>query len=59
MSGIGAVHRHDHPLVTADLDFFGAGHALNQIDGGRARKLLEAFSAGRWHRRVQVSDAPV
>lgn len=34
-------------------DFFGAGHTLDQIDGGRAKKLLQAFSAGRWHRRVQ------
>jgi Sensors of blue-light using FAD len=37
-------------------DFFEAGHTLNQIDGGRAKKLLQAFSAGRWHRRVQVHD---
>lgn len=38
-------------------DFFGAGHTLGQIDGGRAKKLLQAFSAGRWHRRVQPQDA--
>lgn len=38
-------------------DFFGAGHTLHQIDAGRAKKLLQAFSAGRWHRRTQAHDA--
>jgi hypothetical protein len=33
-------------------DFFEAGRTLDQIDGGRAKKLLQAFSAGRWHRRA-------
>ncbi|MFM2052172.1 MAG: hypothetical protein RL456_209 [Pseudomonadota bacterium] len=33
-------------------DFFGAGHLLAQIDHGRARKLVQAFGSGRWHRRL-------
>lgn len=32
-------------------DFFRGGTALSAIDSGRARKLLQAFGAGRWHRR--------
>jgi len=34
-------------------DFFEAGRTLSDIDGGRAKKLLQAFSTGRWHRRAQ------
>jgi hypothetical protein len=57
--GFARLDEADRAQIPGLNDFFGAGHALNQIDGGRARKLLEAFSAGRWHRRVQVSNAPV
>ena len=32
-------------------DFFRGGTALSAIDSGRARKLLQAFGAGRWRRR--------
>ena len=48
----------DRAQVPGLNDFFGAGHTLAQIDAGRAKKLLQAFSAGRWHRRAQVQGEP-
>ncbi len=33
-------------------DFFGHGGCLARLDVGRARKLLEAFGAGRWRQRL-------
>ncbi len=34
-------------------DFFTEGRCLADLDRGRARKLLEAFSAGRWRRALE------
>lgn len=48
----------DRAQIPGLNDFFEAGHTLAQIDGGRAKKLLQAFSAGRWHRRVQAHAEP-
>jgi len=33
-------------------DFFGEGSILTRVDTGRARKLLNAFAAGRWRARL-------
>jgi hypothetical protein len=33
-------------------DFFGEGTCLADVDAGRAKKLLKAFSAGRWRQSL-------
>lgn len=38
-------------------DFFGAGRSLADLDEGRARKLFQAFAAGRWRRRIEAAEA--
>jgi hypothetical protein len=38
-------------------DFFGARQCLQQLDAGRARKLLQAFGAGRWRTRLTMPVA--
>jgi hypothetical protein len=35
-------------------DFFQAGKCLTDVDAGRARKLLQAFAAGRWRTRLRT-----
>ena len=34
-------------------DFFGQGHSLTSLEPGRAKKLLAAFSQGRWRVRLK------
>jgi hypothetical protein len=34
-------------------DFFSGGSCFQELDVGRARKLLQAFSEGRWRARMQ------
>lgn len=34
-------------------DFFHGGHALANIEPGRAKKLIEAFAQGRWRARLR------
>ena len=50
------------PQQLADIaglnDFFAAGHCVQGLDAGRARKLLQAFGVGRWRTRLAVSAAP-
>lgn len=42
-------------MRTADLnDFFDAASCVEQIDGGRAKKLLFAFRSGRWRARLDT-----
>lgn len=50
-------------IETAGMnDFFGKGSFLHQLDRGRAKKLLTAFSDGRWRARLgepgQQATAP-
>jgi len=33
-------------------DFFAGGSCFSQLDAGRAKKLLAAFSQGRWHAKL-------
>lgn len=51
--GFARVDGAEYPDLPGLNDFFGAGRTLSDIDGGRAKKLLQAFSTGRWHRRAQ------
>ena len=37
--------------ATGMNDFFGQGSCFDQLDAGRAKKLLTAFRNGRWHAR--------
>ena len=46
----GIAHVPQGRMVFAQLTVRGC-EALSAIDSGRARKLLQAFGAGRWHRR--------
>jgi hypothetical protein len=46
--GFESVERADAQRVIGENDFFGSAACLEQINPGRARKLLIAFGAGRW-----------
>jgi len=37
-------------------DFFAQASCFDRLDGGRAKKLLAAFRAGRW--RARLGDTP-
>jgi hypothetical protein len=44
-------------IETAGMNnFLGQGSLLHQLDQGRARKLLTAFTQGRWRSRLSESD---
>ncbi|MDQ3005260.1 MAG: BLUF domain-containing protein [Chloroflexota bacterium] len=36
-------------------DFFGQGNSLNNLEPGRAKKLLSAFALGRWRAQLKGS----
>lgn len=40
-------------------DFFAHGACLDQLDGGRAKKLLSGFRDGRWRASLDGAPAPV
>lgn len=46
--GFEAVDRAKARELAGGNDFFAAGHCLEDIQPGRARKLLTAFRSGRW-----------
>jgi hypothetical protein len=46
--GFASVPRADAGQLVGENDFFGTARCLERIDGGRAKKLLQAFRAGRW-----------
>ena len=46
--GFESVGRADAQRAIGENDFFGSAGCLEQINPGRARKLLVAFGAGRW-----------
>jgi hypothetical protein len=46
--GFAAVGRADAQRLVGENDFFGSAVCLEQINPGRAKKLLVAFGAGRW-----------
>lgn len=46
--GFETVARADAQRLVGENDFFGSAACLEQINPGRARKLLIAFGAGRW-----------
>ncbi len=54
--GFTCVARREAESIDGLNDFFAAGKALTQLDNGRAKMLLRAFSEGRW--RVQL-NAPL
>jgi hypothetical protein len=39
-------------------DFFDSGSCFAQLDAGRAKKLLAAFSEGRWHSKLTGRKPP-
>lgn len=46
--GFVSVARSDARRLIGENDFFGSAACLQGINPGRARKLLQAFAAGRW-----------
>lgn len=46
--GFASVPRGDARQLVGENDFFGDAECLRRLDGGRAKKLLLAFRAGRW-----------
>jgi hypothetical protein len=46
--GFAALGRADAQRLVGENDFFGSAVCLEQINPGRAKKLLIAFRAGRW-----------
>jgi hypothetical protein len=46
--GFTAIERSDAQQLVGENDFFGSSACLEQINPGRAKKLLKAFGAGRW-----------
>lgn len=46
--GFVSVARADAQRLIGENDFFGSAACLQAINPGRARKLLQAFAAGRW-----------
>lgn len=58
---MGYVTATPHEIVAATglNDFFARGFCLDQLDGGRAKKLLSAFRGGRWRARSNGHPTPV
>lgn len=50
--GFVTLDRDDVSEIVGRNDFFGQGSCYAQLDPGRAKKLLEAFAAGRWRSRL-------
>jgi hypothetical protein len=50
--GIGSAERGELGAIPGLNDFFRQGSCLWELEGGRARKLLEAFRGGRWRRTI-------
>jgi hypothetical protein len=46
--GFASIAREDAAQLVGENDFFASASCLERIDGGRAKKLLLAFRAGRW-----------
>jgi len=46
--GYSNISRKELDTIEGMNDFFDGGACLVDIDGGRAKKILKAFSAGRW-----------
>jgi len=44
--------------ITGANDLFGQATYFSKIDPGRAKKLLEAFTQGRWRSRLSTTDMP-
>jgi hypothetical protein len=46
--GFSLLNREDAGVLLGENDFFAAATCLDDLDSGRARKLLNAFRDGRW-----------
>ena len=46
--GFSVVDRLDAGQVIGENDFFGKASCIDNLDAGRAKKLLAAFRNGRW-----------
>jgi Sensors of blue-light using FAD len=46
--GFATLNRGDATRLLGENDFFASASCLERVNAGRARKLLVAFSAGRW-----------
>jgi EAL domain-containing protein (putative c-di-GMP-specific phosphodiesterase class I) len=55
--GFSQMSRSDALSVEGLNDFFQTGQVLDAVDGGRAKKLLQAFKQGRWRVRL-TANAP-
>ena len=55
--GFSRMTREDIENIDGLNDFFGEGSCLEQIDSGRAMKLLRVFAQGRWRSRLSGAAA--
>jgi len=46
--GFESISRQDAQAIAGENDFFTLGTCLQDVDSGRAKRLLRAFSEGRW-----------
>lgn len=56
--GFSTLSATDVGTIVGSNDFFTEGSSLTSLDPGRAKKLLNAFKAGRWRARVRTEPAP-
>ena len=54
--GFAALNRQEIDDAIGANDFFTEGLCIQRLDGGRAKKLLAAFRAGRWRQRIGEID---
>ena len=58
--GFSQVSREELALISGTNDFFGGASCFLGLDSGRAKKLLSAFSEGRWRKTLAgAQTAPV
>jgi hypothetical protein len=56
--GYSAISKYDVAKIVGANDFFGARSCFVELDGGRAKRLLEAFAAGRWRVKLRGASGP-